>query len=142
MRWLDSITDSVNISLSKLQETVKDREAWGATVLLLFSCSIMSDSLPPHRLQHAKPVCYCLGVRVDQTIQWNMIALKERRIYLCKNFDNSHKHYIKWKISETKRHIQMNLFIWHSRKENNVETDVISYCQKEKYGQEFNCSIP
>jgi len=32
MRWLDSITDSINMSLSKLQETVKDREAWHATV--------------------------------------------------------------------------------------------------------------
>ena len=29
-RWLDSITDSVDIRLSKLQEMVKDREAWRA----------------------------------------------------------------------------------------------------------------
>ena len=32
MRLLDEITDSMNMSLSKLQEIVKDREAWGAVV--------------------------------------------------------------------------------------------------------------
>ena len=31
-RWLDSITNAMNMNLSKFQEMVRDREAWGAAV--------------------------------------------------------------------------------------------------------------
>ena len=32
MRWLDAITDAMNMNLGKLQEMVRDREAWRAAV--------------------------------------------------------------------------------------------------------------
>ena len=52
MRWLDGITDTVNMNLSKLREIVKNREAWRAAVHWVAKSQTMTERLNNNKIQY------------------------------------------------------------------------------------------
>ena len=87
MRWLDSITSSVDMNVSKFQEIVKDRKAWHAAVYVVTkSWTRLNNHSPPQRSNQSILKEYSLeGLKLKLKLKLHYFGhLKQRAVSLEK----------------------------------------------------------
>ena len=116
MRWLDSLTDSVDVNLSKLQELVKDIEAWHAAVCMVTESDSTDSLVTEQQQQHDKEI---LGICF--TIEY--LQLINNTVLHTSKFVNKVNLMLIVPSRKKKNSLWVKLYIWHSN-------GIVFYCTK------------